>query len=245
MPGKAKEGSDKVPVLKAEEAVLKYLKKVMNRPFGAVDVCANLKGAVPKTATQKILAGLADKGEITQKGYGKTTFFVAKQSDLEDVPADKIATIEAELKTIEEENKFLAESVKKATTELNKLKSTPTDEELEQQLEDAKAAVEKTLEYLAPLRAGTSSFLTDEEIAQSDSDWIKWRTEWVKRRKIFNKYVPLSWNGNRVLWLLISDTLPPPQANELAEDLGIEYDTTEHSEIEKSPLCATAPSKRR
>ncbi|KAL5533399.1 hypothetical protein ACEPAF_5175 [Sanghuangporus sanghuang] len=236
MPGKAKEGSDKVPVLKgleAEEAVLKYLKK-MNRPFGAVDVCANLKGAVPKTATQKILAGLADKGEITQKGYGKTTFFVAKQSDLEDVPADKIATIEAELKTIEEENKFLAESVKKATTELNKLKSTPTDEELEQQLEDAKAAVEKTLEYLAPLRAGTSSFLTDEEIAQSDSDWIKWRTEWVKRRKIFNN-----------LWLLISDTLPPPQANELAEDLGIEYDTTEHSEIEKSPLCATAPSKRR
>ncbi|KAL5511925.1 hypothetical protein ACEPAH_5143 [Sanghuangporus vaninii] len=236
MPGKAKESSDKVPVLKgleAEEAVLKYLKK-MNRPFGAVDVCANLKGAVPKTATQKILAGLADKGEITQKGYGKTTFFVAKQSDLEDVPADKIATIEAELKTIEEENKFLAESVKKATAELNKLKNTPTDEELEQQLEDAKATVEKTLEYLAPLRAGTSSLLTDEEIAQSDSDWIKWRTEWVKRRKIFNN-----------LWLLVSDTLPPPQANELAEDLGIEYDTTEHSEIEKSPLCATAPPKRR
>ena len=35
-----------------------------------VDVSANLKGAVPKTATQKILASLADKGEITQKTYG-------------------------------------------------------------------------------------------------------------------------------------------------------------------------------
>ncbi|KAL5528963.1 hypothetical protein ACEPAG_4937 [Sanghuangporus baumii] len=236
MPGKPKEGSDKVPVLKgleAEEAVLRYLKK-MNRPFGAVDVCANLKGAVPKTATQKILASLADKGEITQKGYGKTTFFVAKQSDLEDVPADKIATIETELKIIEDENKLLAESVKRATTEFNKLKNTPTDEELEQQLEDAKTTVEKTLEYLAPFRAGASSLLTDEEIAQSDSDWIKWRTEWVKRRKIFNN-----------LWFLISDTLPPPQANELAEDLGIEYDTTEHNEVEKSPLCTTAPPKRR
>ena len=42
----------------------------MNRPFGAVDVSANLKGAVPKTATQKILAALAEKGEITQKPYG-------------------------------------------------------------------------------------------------------------------------------------------------------------------------------
>ena len=46
----------------------------MNRPFGAVDVCANLKGAVPKTATQKILAGLAEKGEITQKAYGMLLF---------------------------------------------------------------------------------------------------------------------------------------------------------------------------
>jgi len=44
----------------------------MNRPFGAVDVAANLKGAVPKTATQKILVALAEKGELTQKLYGKS-----------------------------------------------------------------------------------------------------------------------------------------------------------------------------
>jgi hypothetical protein len=43
----------------------------MNRPFGAVDVAANLKGAVPKTATQKILVALAEKGELTQKLYGE------------------------------------------------------------------------------------------------------------------------------------------------------------------------------
>ena len=43
----------------------------MNRPFGAVDVSANLKGAVPKTATQKILVALAEKGEVVQKTYGE------------------------------------------------------------------------------------------------------------------------------------------------------------------------------
>ena len=43
----------------------------MNRPFGAVDVSSNLKGAVPKAATQKILLALAEKGEVTQKLYGK------------------------------------------------------------------------------------------------------------------------------------------------------------------------------
>jgi 26S proteasome regulatory subunit (ATPase 3-interacting protein) len=42
----------------------------MNRPFGAVDVAANLKGAVPKAATQKILVALAEKGELTLKTYG-------------------------------------------------------------------------------------------------------------------------------------------------------------------------------
>ena len=42
----------------------------MNRPFGAVDVSANLKGAVTKPLTQKILAALAEKGEIVQKTYG-------------------------------------------------------------------------------------------------------------------------------------------------------------------------------
>ena len=42
----------------------------MNRPYGAVDVAANLKGAVPKAATQKILVALAERGELIQKTYG-------------------------------------------------------------------------------------------------------------------------------------------------------------------------------
>ena len=75
----------------AEDKVLEYIKRVkstsrssltyltsiiqMNRPFGAVDVSANLKGAVPKTATQKILVALAEKGELVQKTYGMSHHF--------------------------------------------------------------------------------------------------------------------------------------------------------------------------
>ena len=47
----------------------------MNRPYGAVDVAANLKGAVPKTAVQKILVSLAEKGELVQKTYGKPSSY--------------------------------------------------------------------------------------------------------------------------------------------------------------------------
>ena len=82
-------------VLKAENKVLDYIKRVrvfwahtyspsahmiidhdhdreqqINRPYGAVDISANLKGAVPKPATQKILLALAEKGDVTQKTYG-------------------------------------------------------------------------------------------------------------------------------------------------------------------------------
>ena len=104
----------------------------MNRPFGAVDVSANLKGAVPKTATQKILVALAEKGELVQKTYGtpshslasertltgvpgKTTFFVANQANLEDMPAEKLKALEAEHKSLEESNKTLAAQLKAAS----------------------------------------------------------------------------------------------------------------------------------
>jgi 26S proteasome regulatory subunit, ATPase 3, interacting protein len=159
----------------------------MNRPFGAVDVAANLKGAVPKTATQKILVALAEKGELVQKTYGihilldayihwlwvlldhagKTTFFVANQANLEDMPVEKLRALEDEHKAIEEASKALVIEVKAVNTgrkmaknskldwssaiadqgyispfeELAKLRSTPTDQEIETQLSETAASV--------------------------------------------------------------------------------------------------------
>ncbi|KAK7682597.1 hypothetical protein QCA50_014397 [Cerrena zonata] len=228
----------KVPVLKgqeAEDAVLDYVKK-MNRPYGAVDVAANLKGAVPKTAVQKILVSLAEKGDLVQKIYGKTTFFVANQANMEDMPTEKLASLESEHKSIEESNKALLADVKAVTTELTKVKNTPTDSELANQLEDTVKAVEKAIARLEPLRSG-STLVTAEDLAALDSEWTKWRAEWVRRKKIFNTF-----------WSLATDALPPQDSAALAEDLGIEFDTSEHTALEKGPLCApksTVLGKRR
>jgi hypothetical protein len=41
---------------------------------------------------------------------------------------------------------------------------------------------------LEPLRSG-APLISSEELAQVDGDWIKWRAEWVRRRKIFNECV--------------------------------------------------------
>ena len=43
---------------------------------------------------------------------------MAKQSDIEDVPADKLAELETEVKTSSEENKQLADEVKKLNSGL-------------------------------------------------------------------------------------------------------------------------------
>lgn len=42
-------------------------------------------------------------------------YYVAKQSDLEDVPAEKLSGLETQVKEIEDENRVLAEELKHAT----------------------------------------------------------------------------------------------------------------------------------
>ncbi|KAG2034997.1 TBPIP-domain-containing protein [Suillus americanus] len=226
MASKAK-NSD-VKVLKgqeAEDAILQYLKR-MNRPFGAVDVAANLKGAVPKAATQKILVALAEKGEIVQKTYGKTSFFVANQASIDAVPADKLTELEVECKTVEDSNNLLAVEVKAITAELSKLKNCPTDEELDAQIASTKKGIMQLTDRLVPLRSG-APLISAEELVKIDAEWAKWRAEWIRRRKVFMTF-----------WQLATDSLPPQEAEMLLEDLGIEFDTTEHKTLEKGPLCA-------
>ncbi|KAH9847205.1 TBPIP-domain-containing protein [Lenzites betulinus] len=235
MASKAKTADQKVAILKGKEAedrVLEYIRK-MNRPFGAVDVSANLKGAVPKAATQKIMVALAEKGVLVQKTYGKTTFFVANQASLEDMPSDKLAGLEAEVKRIDEENKRLGAEVKSLGTELGKLKSTPTDTELAAEVAKAADAVVQARGHVEPLRTGTP-LLSEAESAALEGEWTRWRKDWVRRRKVFDTF-----------WALATDALTPQDATELADELGIEHDTAEHGGLEQGALAASVLGKRR
>ncbi|KAH6914243.1 Tat binding protein 1-interacting protein-domain-containing protein [Coprinopsis sp. MPI-PUGE-AT-0042] len=216
----------KVPTLKGQEAedkVLEYLKR-MNRPYGAVDVAANLKGAVPKTAVQKILVALAEKGDLVQKTYGKSTFFVANQANLEVVPAEKLAALESQTKVIVEGNKQLTMDVKALTAELSKAKTTLTNEELTSQIQSTESEIALVSSRLEPLRSGAQP-ISAEELQKLQLDWEKWKAGWIRRRKVF-----------QTLWGLVTDPLPPQDAETLQESLGIEYDTPEHRAIEQGPL---------
>ena len=41
-------------------------------------------------------------------------------------------------------------------------------------------------EHLEPLRAGTS-LVSAAELDALDAEWVQWRAEWVRRRKVFYK----------------------------------------------------------
>ena len=45
-------------------------------------------------------------------------------------------------------------------------------------------------------------------------------------------------------WALVADSLSPHDAEQLADDLGIEHDTPEHVELERGPLCGVSASKK-
>ncbi|KAJ7497032.1 TBPIP-domain-containing protein [Mycena latifolia] len=224
-----------VKVLKGQDAenlVLDYVKR-MNRPYGAVDVSANLKGAVPKTAVQKILLALAERGELVQKIYGKTSFFVANQANIEVIPAERFAALEEEYKTIDEENKLLGADLKTLSSELGKLKASPTDAQLDDHIKELTEAIKKTEALLQPLRSG-APLISAEDLEQVDTDWVKWRAEWVRRKKIFNDF-----------WQIEIDALTPPDALLLEEQLGIERDTDEHVAVERGPLGTAQKNLKR
>ncbi|KAF8058801.1 TBPIP-domain-containing protein [Lyophyllum atratum] len=219
----------KVAILKGQEAedkVLEYLKR-MNRPYGAVDVAANLKGAVPKVATQKIL--------------GKTTFFVINQSTIDSVSADALANLETEQKAVDEENKILAIDLRTANLELTKLKMAPSDHELDIQIGETSKILTSLSARLQPLRSG-APLISEAELVLVNAEWTKWRAEWIKRKKVSQPRLIL-YRVHR-FWQLATDALPPQDAASLAEDLGVELDGTEHTALEGSPLCLCPKTKR-
>ncbi|KAG8719979.1 hypothetical protein FRC08_001481 [Ceratobasidium sp. 394] len=214
----------------AEDAILRYLKKA-NRPYGSSDISANLGNAVSKPATQKILLALAERGAITQKTYGKATYFVALQNEADALPAAELAAAKTELEHARETLKEKQAEVKRLTAELAKIRAIPTDAEIETELADVQVQIDLTENALEPLRAGCQAPVSEADLAKLDAEWMRWRNEWVARKKVF-----------KAIWEMRTDTMSKDESERLMEDLGIELDTPEHLELERSALC-TKPSR--
>ncbi|KAF9507136.1 hypothetical protein BS47DRAFT_1488977 [Hydnum rufescens UP504] len=308
MPPKPEAG-DKAVVLKgaaAEEAVRQYIKKC-NRPYGAgalasrilailspftcdvlatwrlraghADVSANIKKVGSKLATQKILLALTEKGEITQKSYGKQTFFVAKQvmhldlqtgarclhiglltfatleckqSDEDDMPTEKADALQKEIFVVLSKHSFqglwsplsynpdeIIASIYDTLLESTRIRLSPTTDSLPALISTLRSSLEGLDGVLAPYRISFADAPIPEtkDVERLDADWARWREEWKKRKKIFKELRCFIRITPRAIWSSITEHLSPPDASELAESLGIEFDSEEHEALERGPLC--------
>ncbi|KAG8890331.1 hypothetical protein FRB98_009399 [Tulasnella sp. 332] len=180
----------------AEERILKYMKEA-NRPYGAADVSANIKGVVSKPATQKILALLAERGLITQKTY-----------DCDELSSEQFDALEGQIKALEEEVKDLTAKQKQLNSELKEVRSTPKDAELDASNLKMESQIEGLEKALEPLRAGAVP-ISEAEVLKLEQDWMKWKIEWVSRKKVF-----------KAAWGTATESLDSNEGIELADQLG-------------------------
>ncbi|KIR37323.1 hypothetical protein I307_00166 [Cryptococcus deuterogattii 99/473] len=186
-------GDEVVERLTLLQMVLNYMKE-MDRPYASADVVANLKNKIPKTAAVKILATLAE------------------------------GQIKSVLSQLEEGKK----SLRHLQYELSSKTALPKTVELEKEIGRVKSENEITLSALAPFRGepGGQSTITPmsaEDIQRIDKDFIRWRKEWVDRRKVYKDQL--------VEFGQVSNI------TEFEEELGVYKDGQIATEVEQGEFC--------
>lgn len=77
-------------------------KGLPTHPSRLADIFNNLHKQVGKTAVTKALGGLVEKGEVTEKAYGKQQVFVIRQDSLPTPSPEELATLDAEVQQLQD-----------------------------------------------------------------------------------------------------------------------------------------------
>ncbi|KAH9091667.1 hypothetical protein Ae201684P_011211 [Aphanomyces euteiches] len=167
----------------ASEEVAKYLRQT-NRPYSVLNVFENLHRRIGKTMLQKILDVLVEQGEINVKTYGKSQIYYYNQRKLPAPSAELLAKTEDSIQTVFEEVSALEKTLKEKEAVLNGLTSQMSDAELTAALADLENEASSLSAKLqqanerntAPVDPGAKAHLT--------KSFQKYRTEWLKRKRI-------------------------------------------------------------
>ncbi|KAG8929381.1 hypothetical protein FRC02_005685 [Tulasnella sp. 418] len=172
----------------AEEQVYSYM-KLCNRPYGAADVSANLLNSVTKANAQKILHGLADKGLIIEKVYGKTSYFVTRQDTRE--PKDTISKekLEMEINDLSSEQSRLSMILKSLSDELNAVRACRKTDQVTLENCGMQKQCGALIAALTPLRAQVN-WVSEDDVQRIQHNRNYWLGEQSGRRKVFDMYGP-------------------------------------------------------
>nr|XP_031863618.1 uncharacterized protein CI109_000870 [Kwoniella shandongensis]KAA5530690.1 hypothetical protein CI109_000870 [Kwoniella shandongensis] len=231
MPPKKEAKEKPIKGNEAEEMVLNYMKEI-NRPYASADVVANLKNKVPKTEAVKVLATLAEKGQLLVKPYGKQLIYLYNQTLLEVLDPEEMTSLNAEIKETQRELEEKRKELKTLQTELATAESLPKTKELGKEIERVKNDNEVTLSALLPFRGDASGGqsnitpLSAEDTKKIDAEFNKWRKEWVDRRKVYKELIGLMADGGQIQSTPVFE-----------EDQGIDLDNDKAKEVEQGEFC--------
>ena len=164
------------------EVVKKYLQD-QNRPYSANDIFMNLHKEIGKTAVQKALDQLVEKGDIIEKTYGKQKVYVIKQED--NVARDfekELDELDSNINDVSGKLSLTEEELKSLESQLRELQATPTTEEAEREYTALEVRFNELKEKLNTLSQNTIrvSPVYKVEIKKNYDNNIK---AWRKRKR--------------------------------------------------------------
>lgn len=180
------------------------------------------KHGVKKTAVERSLASLVEKGLVKKKEYGKAKIFILSQDKIELPDPEEVTRLDEELKSMVAEVSDLTERNDNLQSTVNMLRSQYT-------LEQAKVQDEKLTDDLAEKDAKRadlgdgSKLMTTEDKLKLEKDYYNVRALWKKYKRIVTDIV------NQI------GEATGKKNSELFEDMGIETDESVNIKISDFP----------
>lgn len=209
------------------------LRRQKNRPFSVQNIVDALqKDSVKKTATERALASLVQKGTVSKKEYGKVKLFILAQDKLELPDPDEISRVEDEVKFLTAKLCTLDENVAMLKAKAAHLSSQLTLNEAIQKFHDLDSEVAKKEEKLKTLGDGTK-LMTKEGKAEVERSYFRSRTAWKKQKRIVKNIIDQIGEASG------------KKAAELYEEIGIDTDESAKVELNSFPDIANPDKPQR
>ncbi|XP_049779839.1 homologous-pairing protein 2 homolog [Schistocerca cancellata] len=198
--------------MSASEAVLKYLRD-QNRPYSANDVFMNLHKEFGKTAIQKALDELTEKGKLKEKMYGKQKVYAIEQveeGNSEDMNKE-LSDLDKEIAKVSDELQSAEQQLRAHESLLQKLLTTLTTEDAVKEkslLEEKVSKLTEKLEQLSKNAVPISKKERDKIVNLREKNVKEWR----KRKSLCMDIVNSILEGY------------PKDKKSLLEEIGIETD---------------------
>lgn len=203
-----------------------------NRPFSVQNIVDALqKNGVKKTAVERSLASLVEKGTVSKKEYGKAKIFILAQDKIELPDPEEVKQLDEEIKSLTDDLSQATERVNAHRTKLSALKKEYTLEEAKAR--NAQLAAELTEKDAKRNALGDGSKLTSKE------DKLKLEQNYYDTKLLWKRY-------KRIVKDIAGHIgeATGKKNSELFEDMAVETDESVNIKISDFPDIQN-PSKSR